>query len=473
MKKLSMIFAFVSFAVFSTYAQYGSVGTTDARSMGMGNTYTAVSQGVYAIGINPANLLNDNNFINFSTVLPLPSISLKSGTNFISINDINYFFGGVNGQSRELTAADKQRLNSLFANGGLILGNASVNIFSFELNLGEYLGAFAFSVNDAIGGNITIPHALSELVLSGNPLGSSYNFDDTRASSWWIRDYSLSYARVIPNFLKNTFDKITAGISVKYVQGFEFIQSEKTSNNFIQTDNNGDITLSTNYRIQSAFSDNFGVQYSFDSTVNNDSHFSPFPSTAGSGFGIDLGFRASMGKQLNLALAITDIGSITWDKNTALTYSTGSYTITDFTNKATQDSINNLFNGESKSISGFTTGLPTALRLGATYRFNFAESQFPGTLLLAMDINKGFNDLPGNSQKTRVSIGSEWKPMDWMPYIRSGFSFGGLFGFHWALGLGIDAGLLEFNFSTQDFQSIAAPNSAKYISFAFDSRWKL
>ncbi len=467
MKRLSMIFAFVGFAVFSAYAQYGSVGATDARSMGMGNTYTTVSRGVYAIGINPANLLNDNNFINFSTVLPIPAISLKTGTNFMSVNDLNYFSG------RDLTDADKQRLNSLFANGGLILGNASVDIFSFELNLGQFLGAFAFSVNDVIGGNITVPRALSELALSGNPLGSSYNFDDTRASSWWIRDYSVSYAREIPELFSGTFDKFTAGISIKYVQGFEFIQSEKTSNNFIQTDNSGDITLSTNYRIQSAFSDNFGVKYSFDTAGNNDSHFSPFPSTAGSGFGIDLGFSASMGKQWNFALAITDIGSIAWNKNTALTYSTGSYTITDFTNKATQDSINSLFKGVSESTSGFTTGLPTALRMGASYRFNFADSRFPGKLLLAMDINKGFNDLPGNSQKARVSIGSEWKPMDWMPYIRSGFSFGGLFGFHWALGLGVDAGLLEFNVSTQDFQSVAAPNSAKYFSFAFDSRWKL
>ena len=473
MKKLSMIFVLVSFTIFSAYAQYGSVGSTDARSMGMGNTHNATSAGVFAIGINPANLLRDNHFISFSTVLPLPSISVKSGTNFISINDLNYFFGGVNGQPRQLTQEDKQKLNSLFSNGGLILGNASINILSFELNLGKTAGAIGLSINDVADGNVTIPHALTEFALAGNPIGSNYNFDDTKAGSWWLRNYSLSYAGEIPGFLNSTFDKFFVGVTIKYVQGFAFIQSSNAVNNFIQTGNNGDITLSTNYSLQSSFSDNFGVKYSFDSTENKQSSFSPFPSPAGSGLGFDLGFSASMGDQWDFTLALTDIGTINWNKNTALTYSTGQYTITDFTNSTTKDSIKDNFKGESKSIIGFTTSLPTALRLGASYKFNFDNSSFPGKLLVAMDINKGFNDLPGNSQKTRVSLGAEWKPMDWLPFLRSGVSFGGLFGFHWALGLGVDAGLVEFNVSTQDFQSVTGPNSAKYLSVAFNSLWKL
>lgn len=473
MKKLILITAIITFSAFSIYAQYGSVSGTDARSMGMGNTYNATATGIYAIGINPANMIRDKHFISFSTILPLPSVSLKSGTNFISINDLNYFFGGVNGQPRQLTDQDKQKLNSLFENGGLILGNASLDIFSFELNLGQSAGAVGISINDVIDGNLNIPHALTQFALAGNPLGSDYNFNDTRASSWWLRDYSVSYAGEIPGFLNRVFDKFLVGVSIKYVQGFAYIQSSNTQNNFINTSSNGDITLSTDYSIQSAFSDNFGVKYSFDSTNNRDSHFSPFPSPAGSGLGFDIGFSASMGQKWNFSLAFTDLGSINWEKNTALTYSNGQYTLTGFTNHSTGDSLKNSFKGESKSTEGFTTSLPAALRLGASYMFDFGNSSFPGKLLVAMDINKGFNDLPGNSQKARISFGSEWKPMDWLPYLRTGFSFGGLFGFHWSLGLGVDAGLVAFNVSTQDFQSITGPNSAKYISVAFNSLWKL
>ena len=58
-------------------AQTGSLGSTDPRSMGMGKTYTSTALGVNAIGINPANLLEDGNYnFNISTVLPLPRVSI-------------------------------------------------------------------------------------------------------------------------------------------------------------------------------------------------------------------------------------------------------------------------------------------------------------------------------------------------------------------------------------------------------------
>jgi len=52
---------------FSLLAQYGSFGITDARSVGMGNTYTASSYGVFSMGKNPALLssnLDDSKSIN-------------------------------------------------------------------------------------------------------------------------------------------------------------------------------------------------------------------------------------------------------------------------------------------------------------------------------------------------------------------------------------------------------------------------
>ncbi len=62
--------------------------------------------------------------------------------------------------------------------------------------------------------------------------------------------------------------------------------------------------------------------------------------------------------------------------------------------------------------------------------------------------------------------------MDWIPYFRTGISIGGVDGFGWALGLGIDAGVLELNIATSDMHSFVAPNAASFVSIAFDSRWK-
>ena len=124
----------ISLSVFSTlvFAQYGSIGSVDARSMGMGKTYTASSVGVYAIGLNPANLISEDTiFIQFATILPVPTVSVQGGIDVLSLDDINYFFGGINGKSRVFSEDDKQRLNQLFSVGGYVSTSAGVQLLSF------------------------------------------------------------------------------------------------------------------------------------------------------------------------------------------------------------------------------------------------------------------------------------------------------------------------------------------------------
>jgi hypothetical protein len=210
MKNFIMVLC-ISIALFTNlFAQYGSEGTADARSMGLGKTANAISQGVFSIGINPANLFNATSSVDFSTVLPLPNLSATAGTNFISINNINYYSG------RNMTDADKQNLNSIFQNGGLISSNVSFSLFSFALRLDPSIGAFGIAVNDFVAGDFTVPKSLSGLLLYGNPQNSIYNFDDAKFNSWWLRNYSFSYAREIKELNINHVEKIYAGFTVKY-----------------------------------------------------------------------------------------------------------------------------------------------------------------------------------------------------------------------------------------------------------------
>jgi hypothetical protein len=123
-------------------------------------------------------------------------------------------------------------------------------------------------------------------------------------------------------------------------------------------------------------------------------------------------------------------------------------------------------------VNNFSTSLPTALRMGAAFQLDkYLDGNFPGTMLIGFDYNQGFNDQPGNSTVPRFSIGAEWKPMDWIPFIRTGFSFGGVDMFGWAFGIGINAGILKLDFATRDFHYLFMPNQAKRISLAFDSKW--
>ena len=454
---------------FPVYAQYGSVGVKDARSMGLGKTHNATAFGIFSVGINPANLSYENqNLFEIATVLPLPTISLRTGTDFISFNEFNYYFGGVNGEPRYLTDDDKEKLNSLFDNGGSVFASVNMELFSLSFNPGKETGVFAFSLYDFASMRANIPNALVDVVLSGNPIGRTFNLDEGDLKGWWIRNYALSYSRQFPEI--TMLENFAAGITLKLVQGFSYVGTHK-NNTYFTTGSNAEISGQTDLIGYSSFSDNFGVNYEFDSTSKK-SNFSLFPSPAGTGFGFDIGFAGELNEKWKFALSVTDIGKINWTKNVAEFSSFGYIYLDDLTNREQRDSVKEIVTGDSRKVQNVKTNLATALRFGTSYLFGEELKTWPGSLLLAFDYNQGFNDMPGNSLEPRFSIGTEWKLMDWFPYLRTGFSYGGGLGFNWAFGLGIDGGIVDLNFATTDMQSVFAPNSSKALSVSLSSRWK-
>src|SRR3989304_4572475 len=394
MKKIYMLL-FCSLISYSAFPQIGSIGNTDARSMGMGKTYNSTSLGIYAIGINPANLMgHSTDNVNISTLLPLPTVAVATGTNFITIDDINYFFGGVNGESRILTDADKTRFDNLFTDGGLGIVSASANLVSVSLNLNEQ-GAFGFSISDFAAGRVNFPKAIIDIALNGNREDKVYNFGDTNLKSWWIRNYSLSYAREF----KGIFSKFYAGATVKMVQGFYYAGTDRVNTSF-QTGSQNQITGNADLRALAAFSDDFAVKYDFDSvSVKQTSNVGMFPKPAGSGFGFDIGFSAVLNEKWNVSVSLTDIGSINWDGNAAEYSALGAIYFDDPTNKTQRDSVKDQITGKGKRIAEFSTSLPTALRLGVSHYFLGRQNDNSGSLLLAFDFNQGFHDMPGNSKK--------------------------------------------------------------------------
>jgi len=456
---------------FNAFPQFGSSGTVDARSMGLAKTYNSTSMGIYSIGINPANLsITDEGSVEFSTILPLPFISFHSGTDFLSMNQLNYYFGGVDGKARVLTEADKKNLNALFSDGGNAFADFSTTFLSFAVKPSNDAGTFAFSISDFAGGNFTIPQAIVDLGLNGNQAGKKYDFKDEKLKSWWIRNYGVSYSREFQTESDSWLKNILAGFSVKLVHGFYYAGIEKV-NTSLETGIYNEIQGNAEMIGYSAFSDGFGVEYDFDS-LQHQSKFGLFMPPAGKGLGFDVGLSFLLEGNWNVSFAFTDIGSINWTKNAAKFSAEGAILIDDLTDQEQLDSLKDKFTGNAESIESFSTGLPTVFRFGLGYNLNEEDNFLPGTLILGLDYNQGLNDLPGNSKTPRVSFGFEWKPGNWIPFLRSGVSVGGTDGFAWALGLGMYTNFIEFNFATSYIQTIFAPNSAKQISFAFGSRWK-
>jgi hypothetical protein len=219
-----------------------------------------------------------------------------------------------------------------------------------------------------------------------------------------------------------------------------------------------------------SFSKDFGVNYDF-LDENRDFGFTVFPEPAGTGFGLSLGFNAHVNNVLNVGLAITDLGSVKWDNEPVAYTSSGSYVITGITDSTLTDSLDKYINPQGEFTKGFTSRLPTALKLGFDLDYKKLDKNFRGDLQIIFGYVQGFNNEPTNTTNPRFFLAAEWKLSKIVP-IRSGFSFGGINKFTWGLGFGLDFGLLEFNFATSDIISLLQGSQAKRNVFAFGSRWK-
>lgn len=458
------------FSYISLYAQYGSTGVTDARSLGLGKTHTATSEGVFAIGINPANLIfSDEGSIDFSTALPLPSAGLRTGTDFLTYADFKYYFGGIGGADKVLNEEDKTRINRLFENGGLFYTHAGVSLLSFHYKPSNDIGSFAFSVGDYGGGKFNFPQAIKDLSYTE---GKVYDFSDASVEAWWVRSFAFSYARQLEFLCDGFFEKFGFGFSLKYYQGFGYLAT-KDITTYLKTNPNGTISGQANLLAYSALSEDFGIVYDFEN-VERQSNLSIFPSPVGKGFGFDLGFSAQLDERWKIAAAITDIGQITWNKNTARFVSEGDIIVTDISNKAQRDSVFDKIFGTGEPIKLFVTKLATALRFGTAFLVSKDnEEGFPGRLLVAFDYNQGLNNMPGNSTNPRISFGAEWRPWRSFPNIRTGFELGGTEKFNWSYGMGFDFGFLEIHLATNAMQNLFFPQSSNMLSAAFSSRWKI
>lgn len=453
----------------------GSVGTAASREAAMGDAATATARGVYAINYNPANLtLGQYHSTEIATIFPLPNISVMAGSDVMTFEDFNYFFGGIkeNGKTvgRNLNAADKTRLKELFSNGDIAQTEFSLNLFSIAFQIPSIQSAFAFAIKDRFAANSQISEEFIGFVLNGNEVGEKQSFNDFGLESVYLREYSVSFSKNITSLLSRQVKSLHAGITLKYISGIAYGKLEH-ANLSIETTSDRKLHVIGDVLTHSAVSPDFGIEYDFED-ITKEQDFQPFPTPAGTGFGVDLGITAEINRAITAAISITDIGSVTWDKGTVEYRMDGEKLISDFTKKENVDSLEEIFDLNGKYIDEFSSDLSTALHFGVRVRIDKLEgSNFDQKLMVAVDYHQGFNNGPFNSEDPRFSLGCEWQPAHWFMF-RNGLTFGGRFGFRWSMGFGFDTGLLEFNLTTTDFNSLLQNNAASRAGVNIGTRWK-
>lgn len=441
-KKLLVISALLIFSM-AIYPQTGLRSNAKLTSMGFASIVS--SEGTDAYGINPANFAATG-FEKVSWEFSVFSIGGGYGSDS-SIEFYNNYlkYLSINRSTFVNLFTD---LNSVLDFRQNVLPSTKTNVnydfelrwFSLNINLPK-VGSLNFSMTDNIGLNTEVNSRDEYLPLTFGFFlnkNGSYDLTDIRlaqseAIAWWIRKYSIGYAK---KFKIGKSDEIALGFSSSFVHGFGNV-STYSSSMYISTwgvqringlNHIDSVKGKQNFHTQSALTDYFR-----DYRDGTDEKFNLFPKPAGIGWSLDLGIRINIGK-LSFATSVTDIGNINWNYNTVTNNDTDSFAYYDFY-LTPEDPVYNRFVDDlggyhtQDSLSSFTTSLPLKLRSGLMYKFT-------DSFRLEFCWTKGFNRLPGNSDKNIFSLGAEYFPLSFLP-LRSGVNLGGPGNFGISFGTGI------------------------------------
>ena len=438
---------------------------TNIQGMGMARTFVASSRGLDAVGINPANLAAPDGGM---VTIGLMPFGMHVGSDFMSYGLYKEYFTGEQTSDgrvgRLLTDADKQTILASFPEGvGRASAHVEVRPIGVTLQLPAY-GTVALTITEYVSMNVMIPQDYAKFLLYGNPPGSAYDFGQSSAYAAWLREYALSYARMLP--CPVFLNSLSAGIALKVVHGYGYFDVDRMNTQFA-TGTDG---------VLHGVLDMHGRLAGIDPIrgVSN-AGYQPFPAPAGTGWGLDLGVAADINDYLRAGMSVTDIGSVEWTRNLEQAVSSGSVTIDNPMDEAQRDSLENAVNGDRMPCDPFSTSLPTTFRVGAAvqlHKIPALKRILWGEWMFACDYNLGLVEGAGGAQTGRFSMGLEFKPWGFLP-LRTGASFGGPDHFNVAFGFGLHAGEFDLDLASEHLNFLFSEASLSHGSIAVGMRVRI
>lgn len=461
-----LLLILILYLPFKGYSQFGSYGLTNARNIGMANTYTANSYGLFSVGINPGllNKMPDGEEIS----ILFPSLTARGYGVSRTLSSFNFYAGVID--DRAISRLDPELILETLTEGGSISLSAVIGFFSIGIKPSEEIGTFAFTMTDYIAAYLHFPGFVADALNNHKPLDGSISLNDFTYKTWWIRSYGLSYSRTLyDNPDGRILKSVSGGASIKYFNGFVY---QDIVVNASAASSHQDTLLAASFdaTIRSSFSSDMTFLNFLEPNGKEPDNIL-FPKAAGKRIGFDLGFSAEFQKGITVGFAITDIGKLDWSSNAGTRKIEASFAILGSLDEELIDSISADANVSRREEGAFTAPLPTTLRLGAAVQLDQLFKKFPGQMQLAFDFNKGFNNQPSNALKPRYSFGLEYQPAKKAPIILSGVTYDQLNNTAWAFGLGLNVRFMEFYISTLDMLSLIQGSEIFSISAIF--LWKI
>ena len=275
-----------------------------------------------------------------------------------------------------------------------------------------------------VSGRLAVPFSLSDVT----------NGTDIKFS--WNRYYNLGYGRKL--FGDSTF-ALYGGIAGRYIQSTAMF-------NFVSDDNG--------LSMYSSLSPNMDINYGSIANTNASTYVDKgktIPTAIGNGYGVDLSVSAILFKRIKLALAVNNIGSITYKRNVYSVRDTiiGEISVDGLDNANITNTVKALM--QDGGILNLVGEEKVTIANNANIRFG-GSIDFGKKLSVGIDFVAPFNrDNPGGIQNAVYSIGGDFRPLKWLQ-LSAGYFGGGIYQNNIPLGINfiLKGGTYEFGISSRD-----------------------
>lgn len=399
-----------------------------------------------------------------ATVLPL---GIAAGSTYLRSSDLNFVFASKD--CDVFTDADRLRLASLLR-GEKLSADAAVDIAALRVRV-PGIAAFGVRFGHLVRARMAFPEEFLRTVLGTDDVfARDYHFTGIDVGGEWLRSLGFAAASswrragVDPS-ASSWVPEIGFGLRVDRVEGIAHFDVDPES--FVRS--------TVVYRTDSPTVRAIDVdgEYSFRSSAPQQFEpaqaivrpgFSDADSNLGAGWSVSAGATVVLlrtvqhlqeidrGTPLNpqqvhrdevvsrdaivVAISLDELGGMTWDGFNLRRHRRIDSVMTDDGNGLTYQMLCE-YVGDLDTIEAFETQLPSRLRLGAAFDVTALVPDIAGDVIVGVEGAFDVVDRAVGLQRSpRVSIGAEWRPVQWIA-LRAGGQFGGAVGSGFSLGAGL------------------------------------